>query len=158
MYDLLLMALIFFSIYFFSVTFFHSPRFIRRAIHWDNGAKMSKRKIHEIDENGDAGKVETVSLSKAKKTSATARSYASLTKTGIKGMYPFVLIFFLSFYFVFVRFTLFARRTVGIPTETILIKCFLCPFFCGTFVPSRDEIEFGAAFDTIRQSIELRSK
>lgn len=44
-----------------------------------------KRKANEVDGNGHADAIETESLSKAKRTNATAKSQSSLNKVGVRG-------------------------------------------------------------------------
>lgn len=66
-------------------------RFAISGVKKNNGAKMSvaaarKRKAIELAENGHADVVESKSLSKAKKTSAAAKSHTSLNRVGVKGM------------------------------------------------------------------------
>lgn len=54
-------------------------------------AAARKRKAIELAENGHADVVDSKSLSKAKKTSAAAKSHTSLNRVGVKGMWHFVV-------------------------------------------------------------------
>lgn len=58
---------------------------------------MSKRKANELIENGQPDVVATQSLSKAKKTTATAVSRTALNRVGRRGMC--LLIYFYKFLF-----------------------------------------------------------